>query len=79
MAPDVLDRAFAATAPNQQWAAGLTYVGTLEGWLCVAVVRDLFSRWIVGWAVNSTHIGDTYERLLRAVGITGSMRWSGDV
>jgi transposase InsO family protein len=41
-------------APNQRSVADCTYIWTDEGWLCVAVVLDLFSRRIVGWSMNST-------------------------
>jgi putative transposase len=54
LAPNVLDRQFTATAPNQKWVADFTYVWTSEGWLYVAVVLDLFSRRIVGWSMQST-------------------------
>jgi putative transposase len=49
-APDRLARDFTATAPNQRWASDITYVATGEGWLYLAVVLDLFSRKVVGWA-----------------------------
>lgn len=52
VAPDRLQRAFAVAAPNQVWAADLTYVWTSEGWLYLAVVLDLFSRRVLGWAVS---------------------------
>jgi putative transposase len=54
LAPNVLDRQFSATAPNQKWVADLTYLWTTEGWLFVAVVLDLFSRRVVGWAMHAT-------------------------
>jgi putative transposase len=41
LAPNVLDRQFTATAPNQKWVADFTYLWTSEGWLFVAVVLDL--------------------------------------
>lgn len=47
-----LDRQFAVTEPNKVWTTDITYVWTLEGWLYVAVVIDLFSRQVVGWAIN---------------------------
>jgi len=53
IAGNVLDRQFAATAPNQKWVADFTYLWTEEGWLYVAVVMDLFSRRIVGWSMSS--------------------------
>ncbi|MFD8396776.1 DDE-type integrase/transposase/recombinase [Streptomyces sp. NPDC059680] len=50
-APDLIGRDFTATAPNLRWSADITYVPTQEGWLYPAVVLDLFSRRIVGWAM----------------------------
>lgn len=52
IAPNLLDRQFVATAPNQRWVADFTYIWTGEGWLYFAVVLDLFSRRIVGWSMN---------------------------
>jgi putative transposase len=54
IAPNVLDRAFLATAPNQKWVADFTYIWTSEGWLYVAAVLDLFSRRVVGWSMQTT-------------------------
>lgn len=54
VAPNVLERDFEATAPNQKWLADLTYVPTDEGWLYLALVLDLFSRKLVGWAMSAT-------------------------
>lgn len=54
VAPNVLDRQFAATMPNQKWIADFTYLWTAEGWLYVAVVIDLFSRRVVGWSMHAT-------------------------
>jgi putative transposase len=53
IAPNVLDRAFAADRPNRKWVADFTYVWTAEGWLYVAAVLDLFSRRIVGWSMKA--------------------------
>ena len=50
VAENVLDRAFQPAAPDQAWAADITQVWTGEGWLYLAVVLDLFSRRVVGWA-----------------------------
>lgn len=50
-APDLLQRDFQAQAPNQKWIADITYISTPEGWLYLAVVVDLFSRMVVGWAM----------------------------
>ena len=110
-ATNVLDRQFHAAAPNQKWVADFTYVWTSEGWLYVAVVLDLFSRRVVGWAMQaemttqlvtdaltmavwrrgqsqpvlhhsdrgSQYTSDTFQRLLRELGVTCSMSRSGNV
>jgi transposase InsO family protein len=49
--PDLVDRKFAATRPNELWLADLTYCSTWEGWLNVSFVLDAFSRMIVGWQI----------------------------
>jgi putative transposase len=48
----VLRRAFTATRPNEKWAADITYVPTRQGWLYLAVVVDLYSRRVIGWAMD---------------------------
>lgn len=50
-AENLLERDFTATAPNQKWVADITYIDTAEGWSYLAVVLDLFSRRVVGWAL----------------------------
>jgi putative transposase len=50
-APDLVERAFAAEAPDRLWVTDITYVPTWEGFLYLAVVLDVFSRRIVGWAM----------------------------
>ena len=52
IAPNLLNRNFAAAAPNRVWLADITYIETDEGWLYLAAVMDLFSRKIVGWAMR---------------------------
>ncbi len=52
VAANVLDRKFDVAGPNQVWACDITYLWTLEGWHYLAVVMDLFSRQIVGWAMD---------------------------
>jgi transposase InsO family protein len=54
VAPNLLDRRFAATAPNRVWLANITYIPTAEGWLYLAIVLDMFSRRVVGWAMRDT-------------------------
>lgn len=51
VASDLLLRDFTATAPDQVWAADITYLKTWEGWIYLAAVQDLFSRRIVGWSM----------------------------
>ena len=53
IAANVLDRQFAAEAPNQKWVADFTYIWTAEGWLYLAAVIDLFSRRVVGWSMKA--------------------------
>jgi len=53
IAPNILDRQFAASSANSKWAADFTYLWTAEGWLYVAVVLDLFSRRVVGWSMSA--------------------------
>jgi putative transposase len=54
LAPNLLARQFTAAAPNKIWLADITYVPTLEGWLYLAIVLDMFSRKVVGWAMSDT-------------------------
>ena len=55
-APNLLDRGFTVDAPDTAWVGDITYLWTQEGWLYLAVLLDLFSRRVVGWAVRS-HLG----------------------
>jgi len=52
VAPNMLDRDFDATAPNQKWVGDVTFIDTAEGWLYLATMIDLYNREIVGWAVG---------------------------
>jgi putative transposase len=52
-APDLVDRKFEATGPDQLWVADITYIPTLAGFLYLAVVLDVWSRRIVGWAMEN--------------------------
>jgi len=51
-APDLVNRDFRASGPNETWVADITYVPTYEGWLFLAAVMDLYSRKIVGWSMR---------------------------
>jgi putative transposase len=57
-APNILKRDFSTSAPNQKWLADITYIATQEGWLYLAVVMDLYSRRIVGWAMSKRMTSD---------------------
>lgn len=52
VAPNLLQRDFSPKEPDQVWAGDITYIWTAAGWLYLAVVIDLFSRSVVGWAMN---------------------------
>lgn len=52
VAKNLLKQNFKAQAPNQRWAADITYISTKQRWLYLAVVMDLFSRRIVGWSMS---------------------------
>jgi putative transposase len=52
VAPNLLNQDFSARKPNEKWVSDITYVWTDEGWLYLAVVMDLYSRMVVGWAIS---------------------------
>lgn len=52
VAPNRLNQDFTAIAPNRKWVGDITYLWTDEGWLYLAVVIDLYSRLVVGWAMS---------------------------
>ena len=55
IAPNLLERDFSADAPNQVWVGDVTYIDTQEGWAYLAVLLDLHSRRVVGWALSATN------------------------
>lgn len=66
--PNVLQRQFTVSRPNEAWVADITYIRTWQGWLYLAVVIDLFSRKIVGWAAKPTiHRELVLEALMNAI------------
>ena len=68
IAINVLDQDFAADGPNEKWGVDISYVWTAEGWLYLAIVLDLFSRRIVGWAMSDRmKRGLAMEALQRAI------------
>ena len=58
IASDLLGRDFTASAPDQVYVTDITYIWTMEGWLYLAVVLDLFSRMVVGWAMSARITSD---------------------
>ena len=53
ISPNLLERDFKASKPNQKWVGDITYLRTKDGWLYLATVIDLYSRAIVGWQISS--------------------------
>ena len=64
IAPNLLHRDFAADRPNQKWAGDISYVWTREGWLYLAIILDLHSRRVIGWAVSNRMKRDLAIRAL---------------
>ncbi len=64
IAPNLLNRDFLADRPNQKWAGDISYVWTQEGWLYLAVILDLHSRRVIGWAVSNRMKRDLAIRTL---------------
>lgn len=54
ISPNLLEQDFSATAPNERWVTDITYIPTDEGWLFLAAIIDLYSRKVVGWAMQPT-------------------------
>jgi transposase InsO family protein len=68
VAPNLLNRDFKANRPNQKWLTDITYILTLEGWLYLAAVLDLYSRRIIGWAMSDRMTSDlTVDALKMAI------------
>jgi putative transposase len=65
-APNQLDGDFTATAPNRKWVTDITYLATARGWVYLAVVLDLFSRKVVGWAMSHSLATELVSAALRA-------------
>ena len=68
---DLVERRFYAERPNRLWVADATYIPTWSGFLYLAIVLDVFSRKVVGWAMQSTlHT----ELMLAAIDMAITMR-----
>ena len=75
-APDLVDRVFRVSGPNQLWVADITYIATWNGFLYLAVVLDVWSRRVVGWAM-ATHLRT--ELVLAALEMAIVQRRPGEV
>jgi len=64
IAPNLLNRNFSGDRPNQKWVVDISYIWTREGWLYLAVVLDLYSRRVIGWAVSNRMKRDLAIRAL---------------
>ena len=64
VAPKKLNRKFGAEAPNRKWAGDITGIWTSEGWLYLAVILDIYSRLVVGWAMGAQRDGKLVEDAL---------------
>jgi len=62
---NLLDRDFSASAPNTKWVTACTMISTTEGWLYLAVVLDLYSRRVIGWAMAATEDEELVTLALR--------------
>ena len=70
VATNVLAQDFTADAPNQKWGVDITYIWTRQGWLYLAIVIDLYSRRIIGWATSDRMLSDLPGKALeRALAI----------
>ncbi|WP_425434990.1 IS3 family transposase [Loktanella atrilutea] len=65
VAPNLVAQDFAADGPDQKWGADISYIWMAEGWLYLAVVLDLFSRRVVGWATSDRLKRDLVVEALR--------------
>lgn len=66
-APDLLQRAFEVAMPNKAWVSDTTFIGTREGWLYLAVVLDLYSRQVIGWAMSHRNNTELVQAALTMV------------
>jgi putative transposase len=60
VASNLLNREFTAEEPNSKWVTDITYIPTIQGWLYLAVILDLYSRMVVGWSMS----GNCDEKLV---------------
>lgn len=65
VAPNLLKKNFTASALNRKWVGDITYLSTGEGWLYLAVFIDLYSRKVIGWAMNERMTADLVGEALQ--------------
>jgi len=63
-APDLLQRQFTVDVHDKAWVSDTTFIGTREGWLYLAVILDLFSRQVIGWAMSTKNNADLVHNAL---------------
>jgi len=73
IAKNLLNQDFTAQRPDEVWVSDITYIWTREGWLYLAVILDLFSRRIVGWAMGQ-HLGQ--ELVMKLPAASGRGIWN---
>jgi len=82
VAENLVKQEFVAQRPNQLWTSDITYVWTKEGWLYLAIILDVFSRGIVGWALSSRLTADlvvsAFHRALERRHLTAEMIFHSD-
>ena len=75
IASNLLERDFTADAPNKKWVADITFLETQEGWLYLSGVLDIYSRKIVGWAMDACHNAELVKSALR-MALLSRRSWS---
>ena len=75
VAPNLLEQDFSADRPNQKWVSDITTIWTDEGWLYLAVVLELYSRRVIGWAISERMTATLVcDALIMALGIERGQR-----
>ncbi len=67
VAPNLLEQNFVVSAPNKVWGSDFTYPWTLQGWMYLTVVLDLYSRRIVGWSMSNRMTKDLVIEIRQSV------------
>jgi putative transposase len=69
ISPNLVQRNFQADKPNMVWASDITYIKTMEGWVYLAIVLDLYSRKVVGWSLAKNITAEIVKQaLIMAIG-----------